>query len=723
MADQKIELEIVLDDGSIKKAFATIRRESELSAKESAKVFQEEFAKADFIKKAFDKQNIGNALKNILRAEDFAKSAKESASVFSEEFAKNTKLNLFNPEFLTGSAAGIYIFEKVAASVKNVTDKIVEMSRVAENARVTHAQFAQFTEQTGIATEQFSKQILSAVGGLLDDDEALKLANDSMIRLGVTAQRLPQIIQLASKISATGLTDLKSAIEILVSAIQTGNVKQLQGIGITLDLNKAHKEYADTLGISAEKLNKQQESFVNANKIIDEASKKFGVVDSNVRSFSDSITKLNVAISQDGQRTAEWFDRIFGATTKGIIDGLTSAISGNGAALAAEKVKVEDLGKAIEDAQKKLLTIQDNLSRARTDTQFSYLNNQLNETNRLLDALKARQASTQNFAVLGNANDLLSKNIKLSWEKAQADKSNAELAKSQYDAELLRQQQLQQSMAAFQQQEIAARQQRLQYIVDDQKRQQEAAAIHEEQLRLIVDNGIKARQQIETQYSNEKGFTKAQRDALELEQIESQNQQVLASQEAFQNQSLDSFQKYSIEQQKKFQQLGSMVKITFINGIGGAFVAFGQALAKGENAMEAFGRAMLGVLGDIAIQMGQMFIWQGLGFSANPLMPGSGAGLVAAGIGLSILGGVLKGLAGGGSAGNSAGAGGGVATGGVETGGFNAAAPIDNTRIAPNTVINFTVQGDILDSDSTQSRIVQLLNDAIDTKGAVVRGL
>ena len=671
MADQKIELEIVLDDGSIKKAFGTIRKEAE--------------------------------------------AVKDSSSGMFDGIGSGGALIVLNQ--------GLELFSKVASAVKATTQEIVNLSLEAEKIRATQSQFTQFTQQAGLATEQFSKEIEKSIAGLIDDDDALQIANEAMIRLGSTAQRLPQIFELARKAAASGFGDMKSNVEAFTLAIQTGQTRQLRSIGILADVTKAQKEYAKDLGISVEKLNEQEKSVANANAILEAASKKFSTVDTNVKSFSESIQRLNVAIGQEGEKTAVWFDRIFGATTKGIIDGLTSAISGNGAALAAEKVKVEDLGKAIEDAQKKLLTIQDNLSRARTDTQFSYLNNQLNETNRLLDALKARQASTQNFAVLGNANDLLSKNIKLSWEKAQADKSNAELAKSQYDAELLRQQQLQQSMAAFQQQEIAARQQRLQYIVDDQQRQQEAAAIHEEQLRLIVDNGIKARQQIETQYSNEKGFTKAQRDALELEQIESQNQQVLASQEAFQNQSLDSFQKYSIEQQKKFQQLGSMVKITFINGIGGAFVAFGQALAKGENAMEAFGRAMLGVLGDIAIQMGQMFIWQGLGFSANPLMPGSGAGLVAAGIGLSILGGVLKGLAGGGSAGNSAGAGGGVATGGVETGGFNAAAPIDNTRIAPNTVINFTVQGDILDSDSTQSRIVQLLNDAIDTKGAVVRGL
>ncbi|HNC40336.1 MAG TPA: hypothetical protein PK522_00980 [Nitrosomonas sp.] len=673
MADQKIELEIVLDDGSIKKAFGTIRKEAEETSKETQGMFG-----------AFGNAGVAFVALN----------------------------------------QGLELFAKLGDSIKGVAKEVINLSLEAEKVRATQAQFTQFTQQAGIATEQFSKEIEKSIAGLIDDDDALQIANEAMIRLGSTAQRLPQIFELARKAAAAGFGDMASNAEAFTTAIQTGQTKALkQHLGLIVDVTKAQKEYAKEAGIGVDKLNEQQRAVANANAILDAASKKFNNVDTDVKSFSESIQRLNVAIAEQGEKTAVWFDRVFGSATKGIINTLTDAINGNGAAVAAQKVKVEDLGKAIEDAEKKIISIQNNLSNARTDTQFSFLNNQLNETNKLLDALRQRQSDSQNFAALGNANDLLSKNIKLSWEKEQADASNSKLAQARAEEQMRIQQALLQSSQSFQQQEIAARQQSAQLIIDDDKRQEEMAAIHQEQINQIAINGLIARQNIETQFSNEKGFNDAQRAELRRQQIEAENAQIIASQEAFQNQSLNSFQKYSIEQQKKFQQLGSMVKITFINGIGSAFVAFGQALAKGEDAMAAFGKALLGVLGDIAIQMGQMFIWQGLGFSANPLMPGSGAGLIAAGIGLSILGGVLKGLAGGGGATGSASAGGGVAAGGPESGSFNAAAPVADTRIAPNTVVNFTVQGDILDSDSTQTRIVQLLNDAIDTKGAVVRGL
>jgi hypothetical protein len=55
---------------------------------------------------------------------------------------------------------------------------------------------------------------------------------------------------------------------------------------------------------------------------------------------------------------------------------------------------------------------------------------------------------------------------------------------------------------------------------------------------------------------------------------------------------------------------------------------------------------------------------------------------------------------------------------------FDATAPIGESAMRqPQTVVNFQVMGDILDSSDTQNRIVQLLNDAIDSKGAVVRGM
>lgn len=172
-------------------------------------------------------------------------------------------------------------------------------------------------------------------------------------------------------------------------------------------------------------------------------------------------------------------------------------------------------------------------------------------------------------------------------------------------------------------------------------------------------------------------------------------------------------------------QLGATVKAALVNAISQSVQAMVKAIMTGGNVLSAMGNTILGVFGDLAIQTGTILI--GIGIGIESLKTLSGFAAIAAGIGLVAIGGVLKALSGGGGANEGVTAnGGGVAFTGDQTlpadqqglSSFQAA-----ERQPPNTVVNFTVQGDILDSDSTQSRIVSLLNDAIDTKGAVVRGL
>lgn len=152
-------------------------------------------------------------------------------------------------------------------------------------------------------------------------------------------------------------------------------------------------------------------------------------------------------------------------------------------------------------------------------------------------------------------------------------------------------------------------------------------------------------------------------------------------------------------------------------GVGQAFAAFGQALANGEDAGQAFLQSILGTFADLAINVGTMFILEGAArtWAGYP----GGPGMIAAGSALAIFGGVLKGISGGKSK-NSAGA---------DTGGGIAASPSTSTeltptqnlqRTEPQTAVQVNIQGDVLDSDESGSRIVNLLNSAFDKKGVVV---
>lgn len=172
---------------------------------------------------------------------------------------------------------------------------------------------------------------------------------------------------------------------------------------------------------------------------------------------------------------------------------------------------------------------------------------------------------------------------------------------------------------------------------------------------------------------------------------------------------------------KRINVTNKTIADSFVNGlakgVGSAFSKVGASLASGENAFKAFGDAVIGEFGSLLGDLGQGFILQG---TARLLAgdPGAGA-LIGAGAALKIFGAFLGAKSGAGATGG--GGGGGTATGGgVSIGPTNDTVPRDTINTEPRTAVNLTIQGDVLDSDESGSRILDLLNKNFDTKGGVV---
>lgn len=150
-----------------------------------------------------------------------------------------------------------------------------------------------------------------------------------------------------------------------------------------------------------------------------------------------------------------------------------------------------------------------------------------------------------------------------------------------------------------------------------------------------------------------------------------------------------------------------------------------NALIKGENAFEAFGKLAVGLIGDFLIQVGQMAVSVGIATlgvkaalqSLNPVVA------IAAGAALIALGTAFRSLGSGASNASRA------ATPSVPA--TSSSAPTSTSvptsasevvgdqddfdpvgRVQRGAQININVQGDILDSDDTSLRLVQLLENA-----------
>ena len=167
-----------------------------------------------------------------------------------------------------------------------------------------------------------------------------------------------------------------------------------------------------------------------------------------------------------------------------------------------------------------------------------------------------------------------------------------------------------------------------------------------------------------------------------------------------------------------FQQVGAQALRGIGQGVGSAFAAFGKALASGENGLEAFAKAFLATIGQVAIQLGTEFILRGIAYSLDPFLAGFGPPLIGAGAALAAFGGVLSAVGGGGGGGG----GGGASAAGITTP-EQQLETFDPVEQKPQTQVAINVQGNILDRRETGLEIAKIIQESFDNNDAIlVRG-
>lgn len=154
------------------------------------------------------------------------------------------------------------------------------------------------------------------------------------------------------------------------------------------------------------------------------------------------------------------------------------------------------------------------------------------------------------------------------------------------------------------------------------------------------------------------------------------------------------------------------------SGISRGVQGFVSALAAGQNAFEALGKSILGLLGDLAIQVGTFLITTGIGQQALTATPGGP--VIAAGIGLVALGTVLKTIGGSGFAP------GGAATGGAGTGASDQFTDTAGQDIGEGdfeektTQVNIDVSGQVLNPVEVGSQLADIINESFRSGGTRV---
>lgn len=172
----------------------------------------------------------------------------------------------------------------------------------------------------------------------------------------------------------------------------------------------------------------------------------------------------------------------------------------------------------------------------------------------------------------------------------------------------------------------------------------------------------------------------------------------------------------AIDKQKKLvdaaKQAGDMISQAFGNIISQGVQRLVNGLLSGKNAFKNFGKFILSTMGDLAIQVGTLFITTGLAMNALKALDSSGA--IAAGIGLVAIGTVLKNM--GGTSGATEAVSGNNGAGGTGSDFSPIGDPVTEPK-GPQSQIAVTIQGDVLDSNDTGMRIVDIIRSYADKNG------
>lgn len=670
MADEKILVEIVLDDGSVQKGFARIQTESAKTSKEVTKDFQT-------VGDAFDQLSLSNISSQI----------------------RGLPIAFLG---IIGSVAA------VGLAIREAFNLAVE----GEKLNALDAQFNRLAASAGLSANTLKTGFENAGQGLADIEEILQSANSAIINLGSSASRLPEILDLSRRVTVTLGGDIEERFAGITRAIETGNARALRQQGIILDTDRALQSYAATLGVATSELTTAQRQQAILNATLEQGNAQYKNISTSVQPLQDNITRLTVAFGD----IFEAIQKIVNSGLGGFFANLVGDVARGTQALASfidptTSQRTEQLTNRVNELKFKIFETESELEK--------FANREIG-----IGATLSGRLVVLNQQLETAKNELAAFNQEAQRSPAGADQEAANvpglLTDQQIQNQIARQAQLDQLLAQTSQSRIQNLQLELNETQLLEDRRALLGQIADEQIRLRAETLAAELLRVNQEFSAQQGFTDDQREQARLAKIIEFNNQILNITKQT-NQQLVANQVVTVNQ----------IRGVLVSGLNSAAQGIGVALAKGTSLFEAFGQGVVGIFGDILITVGNALLVQGLAVEAfvqaiNRLLPGSGAAAAAAGLGLIIFGSALKAAVGSRSSAISTPSPTGTPT---EVPGFSPISESPGTELTPteetqrlvDTQVIVNIQGDVLDSEESGSRIVSLINDAFDKKGVQVR--
>lgn len=559
-------------------------------------------------------------------------------------------------------------------------NQVGEFAKIGEAATAAGKRFEAVAQQAGLFPEKLLSGLEHVNAGMADMSDVLRVASGSLIELGANGGRITEIFDLATKASKVyGGTALQQ-FDLISNAIASGNTRSLKNIGIQLDMNKVTDDYARSLGVTSDFLNAQQKQQALLNAALEQGKDKFKTVNESLTPIADSMTRSKVATNN----FIESLSKLFSATTT-----------------------KESVGF------------------------FDRITNRLNSFSESIEKLIPNLKKFSESPMMNSPGVNFGKEA-MFGAPVKSPVSGSEQFGPSSEPFLAAQKQMRaQTIALDEQQKQKLRD--LQTKADDQMLADERA-VYQEKWAMMMEDGLtkeESKQMLYEQNLLDEEAYQARLAEIEKEFLNLKSQ----DKETYNALVASADEKWRSDQEKRTREMnarmaadgkaaGMAIKNALVNTISQSIQTLVQNLMAGQNAFHNFTKLLLNLAGDLAIQLGTMFMATGIGMMAlgeiNPLTA------ILAGAGLIAVGTIMKGMAGG-KATDASGGGGATdyATAASGASGGFGSPETDMTkpeeRALAQTGVQVIVQGNILNNRESALEIANILNDSFDLNGTIVR--
>lgn len=218
---------------------------------------------------------------------------------------------------IKGTAGTVALLGGAALALKVTMDTIFE----AEQIKQVNDQFDALTSTFGVATETLREGLEQSAGGLVKNIDLLKAANKGVEELGINAKKLPEIMELARKVTNVFGGDLITNFEGMNQAIATGNTRVLKHMGIIIDSSQAYKNYAKSIGSTVDQLTEAQKQAAIMDTVLTKGNATLKNVAMNNDNATNSWAQIKNIVSDIGEVFVTAFDRAIGPFVRNFLKG------------------------------------------------------------------------------------------------------------------------------------------------------------------------------------------------------------------------------------------------------------------------------------------------------------------------------------------------------------------------------------------------------------------